>query len=617
MTSSDKYLSQVHLITPFYRLDLKEKLVSTYLPMNIIWYPIMFQDEKTEFNESWIIPHIISSHSKDCKALIPGNFKRNLFIKNCEIIDNDYYVTVDDDDAYEAGVFDKIKRMDNDIIIISMKRGYNIPRSVIPSRRYPTNTLIAAPEAVNIGSISGQQLFVKGRIFKKHLFDENSLCWDGEMAIHHKESGEQIRYEPNLYALFNFFEAERWEERKRMTSIIIPVFNQDEMTRECINSIREHTDNLEFIIIDNGSEPPLNIPFVGFADMLLIRSETNQGFPVAVNQGIMAAHGDIIILLNNDVIVTPGWSEKLVSALDEFAIVGPVTNYCAGLQKVQIDSYESLDELSQASDLWAEHYVDSIQEVTFVIGFCMAFKKSLFDEIGEFDESVWPCSGEEVDFCFRAREKGYRVGIVNGCYVHHEGSKTFEILERDKKLNYADVCKKTDEHLNKKWGGNFWERQAINSSPEPKGVCLNLGSGYRKLEGFINIDNRAEVEPDLLCSVLDGLPYSDNSVDMIRADDFLEHIPIGKTIQVITEIWRVLKPGGIFESSTPDAETGQGAFQDPNHVSFWVENSWLYYSDPAHRDLYGTEADFEIESITRSEIGNRVFHLHVIAKARK
>jgi predicted SAM-dependent methyltransferase len=146
---------------------------------------------------------------------------------------------------------------------------------------------------------------------------------------------------------------------------------------------------------------------------------------------------------------------------------------------------------------------------------------------------------------------------------------------------------------------------------------LNLGCGYCKLFKFVNIDNRKEVKPDKLCDVLKGLPYDDNSVDSVVANDFLEHIPIGKTIAVVTDIWRVLKPDGIFRSLTPDAQKGQGAFQDPTHVSFWVKNSWLYYSHPAYRNLYGIKANFKIEQMERIKTGDDVYHLHVIAKAVK
>ena len=142
---------------------------------------------------------------------------------------------------------------------------------------------------------------------------------------------------------------------------------------------------------------------------------------------------------------------------------------------------------------------------------------------------------------------------------------------------------------------------------------INLGSGFRKLEGgFINIDNRPETNPDMVLDVTEGLPFGDDSVDTVVAKDFLEHIPIGKVVPLIEEIYRVLKPGGSFISVTPDAEHGQGAWQDPHHVSFWVENSWLYYSDNLYRGLYGIKANFEIK-IRRIESQGRVFHLYVMA----
>jgi predicted SAM-dependent methyltransferase len=122
-------------------------------------------------------------------------------------------------------------------------------------------------------------------------------------------------------------------------------------------------------------------------------------------------------------------------------------------------------------------------------------------------------------------------------------------------------------------------------------VKINLGCGYNKMPDCINIDNRAEVSPDI---VSDGckLPYDDNSADVIYAMDYLEHIPIGQTIEQINEIWRVLKNGGLFIHKTPSTD-GRGAFQDPTHVSFWNINSWIYYMDDQHRKLYGIKAKFE------------------------
>ena len=236
-----------------------------------------------------------------------------------------------------------------------------------------------------------------------------------------------------------------------MISIIIPVYNQQELTKQCISAVRVNTTDCEIIVIDNGSTPPL--------DEAAIRNSSNLGFPVACNQGIRKATGDIIVLLNNDVIVTPSWSEKLTPWLNEYSIVGPMTNYCAGYQHTTLPAYENIDELNKNAEIFSEEFDGQIQDVTFVIGFCMAFKKSLYDEIGEFDESLWPCSGEEIDFCLRADAEGHKIGIVKDCYVHHFGSQTFNEMAKNGQVNYSETCNRNDEHLAKRWGKGFWQRQ--------------------------------------------------------------------------------------------------------------------------------------------------------------
>lgn len=144
---------------------------------------------------------------------------------------------------------------------------------------------------------------------------------------------------------------------------------------------------------------------------------------------------------------------------------------------------------------------------------------------------------------------------------------------------------------------------------------INLGCGCRKLDGYKNIDIQERFEPDIVCDVLAGLPYQDSSVDEVRAFDFLEHIPLGKTIGVIEEIWRVLKPDGLLEHFTPSTD-GKGAFCDPTHVSFWNLFSWRYFVDDDHRGLYDIQAKFRIvelrDILTSKEIIHTYGRLHAV-----
>ena len=235
------------------------------------------------------------------------------------------------------------------------------------------------------------------------------------------------------------------------------------MTTDCLNSIKANTppDSYEIILIDNGSNPPFPNP--GWKNLTYLRNESNTGFPAAVNQGIYAATGDIITLLNDDTICTQGWQDRLLFHLDTYSIVGPLTNYCAGLQRVTIPVYQDEQELNKQATKWsADHDKQSIP-ANWVIGFCMAFRKSLWEEIGPFDESLWPCSGEELIFCLEARKRGHRVGIARDVYVHHFGSVTLNDLEKSGQINYLDICTRNDKHIAELYGKD-WINQLIERS---------------------------------------------------------------------------------------------------------------------------------------------------------
>lgn len=241
-----------------------------------------------------------------------------------------------------------------------------------------------------------------------------------------------------------------------MISIIIPAYNQHELTEQCIASVCRHTTDMEIILVDNGSTPR----YTETGADVTIRNEKNLGFPVAVNQGIRARNNDIVVLLNNDVIVTPGWTTHLKKHLEKYSIVAPMTNYCAGLQQITLPVYENEDELYAAACSHSIKHTGESLGVNWIIGFCMAFKKSLWKKIGPFDESLWPCSGEEIDFCLRARQAGHKVGIARDAYVHHFGSQTFHDMQSAGQIQYNQIVERNNRHLAEKWGEK-WIQQTV------------------------------------------------------------------------------------------------------------------------------------------------------------
>lgn len=150
---------------------------------------------------------------------------------------------------------------------------------------------------------------------------------------------------------------------------------------------------------------------------------------------------------------------------------------------------------------------------------------------------------------------------------------------------------------------------------------LNLGSGNKKIEGdnWVNIDIDPTVMPDIVTDIAnDGLAFcEDNSVDEVRCYDFLEHIPLGQTVFVIEEIYRVLKMNGVFKHHTPSTD-GRGAFQDPTHLSFWNINSWFYFCPETvgGRKVCDTKARFKVDMLQDyySDKPNNVIHTEGIMR---
>ena len=137
----------------------------------------------------------------------------------------------------------------------------------------------------------------------------------------------------------------------------------------------------------------------------------------------------------------------------------------------------------------------------------------------------------------------------------------------------------------------------IGSGPVPKNPF-----GAKALHG---VDFRENKEKKVLYADLSVglLPFSDQSYDFATAFDLLEHIPRisnidGKTefplILLMNEIFRVLKPGGIFFSSQP-VFPGKAAFQDPTHVNIMTEDTLgLYFCEKAWARIYGFSGSFEL-----------------------
>jgi GT2 family glycosyltransferase/Tfp pilus assembly protein PilF len=216
-------------------------------------------------------------------------------------------------------------------------------------------------------------------------------------------------------------------------SIVIPVHNNLGLTQDCWTSIRKNTPTpYELVIVDNGSTEDVAYD-AGQNNIRVIRNESNRGFAYACNQGIQATHGDYVVILNNDTIVTPGWLERLIWHIkqdESVGIVGPSTSFASTVQQVRTD-YKSERGLYDFSERIYGENMHQAAELEKIVGVCMLMRRKMLDEIGLFDTRFRLGNYEDDDICLRARIAGYKVLWAKDTYIHHKGSKTFELIDVD------------------------------------------------------------------------------------------------------------------------------------------------------------------------------------------
>jgi hypothetical protein len=203
--SIERGTMNIHIVTPFYRKHLLKTLIHYLQPMNIIWHPVCDPVDIQAFKNNiigWIQPVL-------CKPLEWSSLRKiNDFIETQTIIDGDYYCCMGDDDMYEEGIFDEIRKQTAKVIFISLCRGNEIPKG----SPHPTNPLIIkGPEDVKICAIGLPQYIVKGSIFKQMKMDTTTCHADGTFAEELKDRfPNDCIYRPDLFTFGNYFEPGRF-----------------------------------------------------------------------------------------------------------------------------------------------------------------------------------------------------------------------------------------------------------------------------------------------------------------------------------------------------------------------------------------------------------------------
>ncbi len=269
----------------------------------------------------------------------------------------------------------------------------------------------------------------EGEALRKWVYEKRSIdVWIARYAsvwlgrVH--EERNHASAEPRL--------RQRGKTQSFTCSIVIPVLNKVELTKQCLVALADVTQGVDYevIIVDNGSSDGTH-EFLGNlgGDVQVIRNPDNFGFAKACNQGAQAASGQYLVFLNNDTIPMKGWLNALVQEVEahqDVGVVGSKLLYADGtvqhagvvFSRAWLTPYHH--HRGVAADL---PFVNRRHEFQSVTAACMLVRRDLFSEVGGFDEA-YRNGFEDVDLCLKIKQQGWRVIYQPSSVLYHLESQT-------------------------------------------------------------------------------------------------------------------------------------------------------------------------------------------------
>jgi GT2 family glycosyltransferase len=268
-------------------------------------------------------------------------------------------------------------------------------------------------------------------------------------------------------------------------SFIIPLYNhlpESKMMLASLLSTIPSSLSHEIILIDDASTDNTSswLESLSGDNLKILRNQANLGYAVSNNKAVAAASGEILCLLNNDLIFENGWLEPMLKLLEskelkvglvgnvQLRIQDQITDH-AGVKLTVSGKFEHIHEVSESN---------VCSRVIAVTGACMLVKKQEFLELGAFDEQ-FVNGGEDVDLCYRFREAGLQIYVALKSRIQHHVSLSRNQVKMRDESNSRFLQNKWRNHIKmdlaKEWLDLFCDDNGHQRQ-------------YPGIDGFLTVD---------------------------------------------------------------------------------------------------------------------------------
>lgn len=251
-------------------------------------------------------------------------------------------------------------------------------------------------------------------------------------------------------------------------SFIVPLYNCLPLTQAMLGSLQQTLPGdlpHEIILVDDGSTDGTREWLATLRDprIRVLLNERNLGYARTNNRAAGLAHGELLHLLNNDLVLTPGWFEPMLGLHTELPNPGAIGNIQLNAATGIVDhagiyvTAKGKPEHDTRIRGSADHVVSPA-----VTGACLMISRTLWNELSGFD-TEFVNGGEDVDLCFRARKAGRVNAVALRSIIRHHVSSSPGRKANDEHNSYRLALRWKDEFI--RLGARAWCRHHVRHTP--------------------------------------------------------------------------------------------------------------------------------------------------------